>query len=407
MPITLIQANPHGFLRGPCWDECLSSWVSRQGGAVKLVPEQHIRRHECTPHGLECDYGELRIHDPDIDKPLAAQLQRAAWWPAPYVLPPSERDSVCFRCLAEQWVRGQPLYRGRRWSIAWHGSCSKHGPLTRAMHLPEKLNEWPKDTFSSLDLLDHDLMVLQTPVLPVPINLFRDQRGCHLEAALDDLCVSKWHPRFFDQEALHYVYAEITKHLLMQFSGRNGWVIRRSEVPHFRGKVVYPGKGRDQNHAVQYWARPQITVHHLNVLAEAILAVWTATPLPAAAGPTERTKLIVQIIGWDLRPPDRAHNLVHPQGRPGYGSLYACATVPPFCFELSMVDLLIDKFPKQLRDALKLGLRGCRSHPVLGGKHLAAMYTALNRQTQEQQELENRQWLTLCETMSIARKESP
>ncbi|MFC3653335.1 hypothetical protein ACFONN_17385 [Dyella humi] len=194
---------------------------------------------------------------------------------------------------------------------------------------------------------------------------------------MDDISTSRWHPRFFDQLSLHHAYAAITELLLIQFAGRRRKPrLKRLNAPAFSGKVVYPGKRPRESSTVQYWWRSNLTAHHLNVLAEAILSIWTGTPLPRDAGPAERTRLIVRIIGWDLWEADSARNLVCTCSRSEHGNLYPA----PHPYGL---DALIGVFPEPLRDKLEKGLLNFhRSHghgrPPLSD-HQVAMYCVFDK----------------------------
>lgn len=292
MAITLIRTARHGHLSGMEPDESLTSWVARQGGVVNLVPDSDaLEQSEFHP---ERDFGDLDIQDPEIDYALACQLRRAARWPAPFMMPPEERDDVCIKCWHERWSRGLPLYRKRQWAVAWQGECNQHGALHQHASEPSWLEEWPIEELPDAEAKVNDAVVFRgygSRSVGIPcINLFRDRRGQFLAAALQDVSNGDWWPWGFDLPGLRRVYAKFIHALLCQFGP-----IRH--VYGWRERLARRGAA-----GVEYWWRsPRISSHHLNVLVEAVIATWTGTELPPEkAGSHERSIVIAQVIGWAL-----------------------------------------------------------------------------------------------------------
>lgn len=300
MPLALIKTKPHGVLSWPLSDETLTSWVKRQEGVVRLAPSQ--ARSTAALSTEEWDYGELEIHDSSIDPILAAKLKLIVRWPAPFLRRPEERTAICWQCWREQWSKGLSLYRLRQWTFAWRSVCSRHGgPLSFCRHTPQRLEDWPiEETSYGADHREHRVFVLHPwgSIAPVAINIFRDRRALHLEAALDDISTSKWQPFGFNQRALRKAYATISWLLQFEFGGKEvGYAYRQRFRA--RGSADIPGFTPRKRLEIEYWSEPRrLSAHHMNVLAEAIISVWSDTPLPGLSA--ERTVLLVKSIGWGV-----------------------------------------------------------------------------------------------------------
>lgn len=363
MSMILVAEHRHGPLSRLLPDERLSSWIARQSSAVQLIPHD-LQRGLQAHHTSERDYGRLIIQDPDITAELAAQLIAAAQWPAPFIRPPDERAIGCWGCLFERWALGQTLYWPRRWTVAWCTCCPLHGPYAVIRWLPRELEDWPECLHASPNQRSEFMLLrLPGPRIEIPINLFGDCRGEHLEAALNDITRCEWHPRGLNQEALHRCYAAIIYLLRWTYDWHrlNGHLMETTYRLPMRvsGKACWPGMIRgSERRDIHYWFPPKkLSTHQLNVLAEAILATWTKSPLPTRAGADERTRLLTGIIGWDIEDSSNKHCASRRPPLKSYRQFY---DLGPSYEELCGV---ADLFPAALREDLR------RRMPKTHGPH--------------------------------------
>ncbi|HEY1138457.1 MAG TPA: hypothetical protein VGE64_13335 [Xanthomonadaceae bacterium] len=251
-------------------DETLASWARRHG---------HIELTSDSPD--EYSFGRLIIDLPSVPLALQRQLQRAVQPPDAWLLREDQRRLVCARCLAEDWSQGIPSYERRAWCVAWRTCCSRHGPFfdrRSPVPLPSwvLLLEGPRWAGREADI------ILKKPFLVLlSFNLGADRRAIHLEAALAGGRRSEWFPKGLTKTSLREIYSQIVSDLLGQFH------LERRESTE---QLPNPGFNNVKNS----------NRFAINVLAEAILSVWTDTPLPTSALAL-RTPLLVRAIGWGER----------------------------------------------------------------------------------------------------------
>ncbi|WP_144409357.1 hypothetical protein [Pseudoxanthomonas suwonensis] len=275
-------------------DETVASWARRQPG-VCLHSES-----------LEKDtFGQLIIDLPELPRTLQEQLQRAAQPPDDWLLLPHQRTLQCPRCLAEDWAQGVPAYNRRAWCVAWRTCCPRHGPLfdTDNHKTPPRwmrLLESPRWTGQELCIRRH-----RPNGVLLRFSLGADRRAIHLETALAGRQHGAWFPKGMTQTTLRAIYRELVSDLLDQVY-----------LAHDGPEDQHPNPGFNRAKNGNRFA--------INVLAEAILSEWTATPLPTSALAL-RTPLLVRAIGWGedrpLRvrtgqvllhgPTERTHSLAH------------------------------------------------------------------------------------------------
>ena len=261
-------------------DETVESWANRQHD-VQLSCDS---REERT-------FGELMIDLPQLPRALRQQLKQAAKPPDAWLLPDYQRTLLCARCQAEDWSQGVPAYKRRDWCVAWRTCCPKHGPYfdTDNRRAPPKwttLLDGPSWSGQELDIIHrrpHGVLLT--------FELGTDRRAIHLEAALAGRQHAPWFPHGLSNASLRLIYRDLVSDLLHQF------YFSREGSPEC---LPNPGFTRALNS----------NRFAINVLVEAILSVWTHTPLPEPAL-APRTQLLVRAIGWGAaRPPKAGANHV-------------------------------------------------------------------------------------------------
>ncbi len=265
----------------PCYlpmqpDETLASWARR-----------HVEVQLSSDSLEERSFGHLTIDLPEVPPILQRQLQRAVQPPDAWLLREHQRTLVCARCQAEDWAQGIPEYERRAWCVAWRTCCPRHGPFfdTDGRLTPPSwalLLESPRWTGRRVDIVKtrpHGVLLT--------FELGADRRAIYLEAALAGRRRGAWFPKGLTNTSLREIYSRIVSDLLGQFYlAHDG---PAEQLPN-------PGFNRAQNG----------NRFAINVLAEAILSVWTNTPLPASAFAL-RTQLLVRAIGWGEGRPPGAH----------------------------------------------------------------------------------------------------
>lgn len=254
-------------------DETAASWVNRHPDVCLSSDSEK-----------ECTFGQLTIDLPEFPSKLQRQLQRAAQPPDAWLLQPHQRTLVCARCLAEDYVQGLPSYDRRVWCVAWRTCCPRHGLLFDTDN-----GETPPRWISLFDgsrWVGQNLSIVHTRPRKtlLTFSLGADHRAIHLEAAIEGRGRGTWFPKGLNNAALRATYRDIVSDLLHQFD-----LARDDPENH----LPNPGFNRALNG----------NRFAINVLAEAILSVWTNTPLPTCASKL-RTPLLVRAIGWsEGRPP--------------------------------------------------------------------------------------------------------
>lgn len=123
------------------------------------------------------------------------------------------------------------------------------------------------------------------------LALGADRRAIHLEAALAGRRHAVWYPKGLTNASLREIYRGLVADLLQQF-------LLSCEGTH--EQLPHPGFNRALN----------ANRFAINVFVEAILSVWTDTPLPDSALAL-RTQVLVRAIGWGReRPADGRANHV-------------------------------------------------------------------------------------------------
>jgi hypothetical protein len=295
----------------PFEDETIFSWKLRHpfiGHTVGMALGSRDR-----------DFGSLRLKQSDIPVSIAEQLRKAAEAPDSWLLRPGKNRQFCPRCLAEDWASGKTPYARRAWRIAWHTCCQQHGlyvlewkaaelhGFKTAIHAPLVGISYPKWR-APVEL--HFEAYCKTAAGEVKrVTTFRrplvGRRAVHLENALSGYTFSdyrRWHPRGLDAATLREVYAAIVKALVMQFS--------IDLLPSVAGEIDIARQRDPKRFSSAVWAHlgmfyrfiPKVRFS-INVLAEAILAEWTKSPLPGEAGSHACTQQLVKAIGWELGAP--------------------------------------------------------------------------------------------------------
>lgn len=254
-------------------DETVASWAARHQGVIL----------SSAPKDNET-FGRLIIDLPGLPSNLDGQLQRAARHPDEWLLRPRERTLVCPRCLAEDWARGLPAYHRRAWCVAWRTCCQSHGRLFNTdggRTPPGWIHLLKRSPVTELVL---PIVRCRSYRKPGCLSLGADRRAIHLEAALGGHQGGAWFPNGMTQPTLRAIYRELVSDLL-----------RQMRLPYVGPMDQLPNPGFNDA-----WNEDRFAI---NVLAEAILSVWTDTPLPTTAL-AFRTQLLVRAIGWgEIRPP--------------------------------------------------------------------------------------------------------
>lgn len=292
--MTIVLQCQHGVrqseARGPFGvtgiapDELLSSWAARNANFLFLETFRDMMDEAADP-----DYG--RIYDllPWTLAPgLLLSLAENAKPPDPWLLRPNDRTLYCSRCLAEDWSAGSPRYFRRSWTVAWRTCCFVHGPFhdtLRVRRIPPvsaSLNSTPWAEAVTLTFSDSTLMTLQN-----------ERRGRYLEAALSvrEPNQANWFPQHFSPQSLRATYARIIRDLCAPRLR----VTSTQRSSHLRNR---PGKDLPNDILTDFGMFPNIDRYCLNVIAEAIVSIWSRTPLPSEAGSGQRTAQIVRRSGW-------------------------------------------------------------------------------------------------------------
>lgn len=286
MNLLTLRLPSDRSLSAPLPDERLSTWAQRNAVSIGAT----------NPFGaVDRDYGQLEVSG-DVGESLEAKLASIALAPAPYVLAPGDRSLYCPQCLLDDFSRGHPRYYRRTWTVAWHTQCSKHGPLedycaTSGDREPRSLRELRKHLpllpclwvrYSTIDSHGKATLPLIRQYL-----CGQDRRAYHLEALLDETMGgprTSWHPSGLTGQKLFAVYWQIVNALCMQYDWASPNAVI-AEAPSDRPLQVFLRMPNDTRHA-------------FNALAEAIISLWTGTPLPRRFALQRRTELLAHAVGW-------------------------------------------------------------------------------------------------------------
>lgn len=294
-------------------DESISSWRWR----LRNTPGRSSIRMQ--PNTGDSDFGELQLTGPGISARLFAQLKAAAKAPDTVLVGAVNGRQFCPRCWAEDWVSGSSPYRRRFWRVAWRTCCDRHGLFILEQDAA-KLNDVKNP-------IRHPLIGLALPrwrTLPrieletprgirlisgkkLPVAFISEQavgqRAVHLENALSGYTFDRrraWIPRGQGSRALREMYTLIVKSIVEWFS---------LDLSHsVSQKINVAAKrraGRFKNPAWKevsvFWQLPPAVRYSINVLAEAIIAVWTDSPLPGEAGAHRHTIRLVKALGAEFQ----------------------------------------------------------------------------------------------------------
>lgn len=273
--ITLNTRKEH-WLRDIQPDELLSSWANRNG--VDIAPNTSRE---------ERDYGVLYLDLPSASVGLLHGLQESADPPDEQILPPYARTLYCPQCMAGDWAIGNTPYRRRSWTVTWRTCCLQHGQLFDTHGVDRPL------TFAETLQLESWIgrwIAIWRPGSREPkhsLTIGADRRAIHLECALaarHEINYGGWFPAGFNGDSLFEAYIDLLRALLNQFG-------------------LFESRTRSAESVWQRFATlPNLIRYGLNVLAEAIIARWSGTPLPERDAPSFRTRLLLHAIGWGLDP---------------------------------------------------------------------------------------------------------
>lgn len=262
-------------------DERLSCWIARN--PVSVEPRDEER---------EQDYGELELKLPSA---LKTGLQHAAIAPDAWMLRPQDRTLYCPQCMAGDWAMGRPTYWRRSWTVAWRTCCPCHGMLLDTYRRDARV------TFVAT-LMHRGWQGRELGIwsfgrgrkLYLDLAIGKDHRAVHLERALEvGECAQRdgWFPAGFDGLSLRHAYAAIVRALLEQF-----YFGHVDDDPEQEATDV----ATTRQLGAFLWL-PNPIRYAINVLAEAVVADWSDTPLPDVAR-AFRTRLLLHAIGWSREP---------------------------------------------------------------------------------------------------------
>lgn len=264
--------------------ERLSTWCRRNGIVAKV-------------EGPDPDFGRL-IVSPELAR-HEHDLRIAALPPRVEPIPPGSRTMYCPECWTQDFSEGRPAYWRASWITAWRTSCPEHGGLydpgnSRVPRLREILFT-RSDPTGPVGIRESHSNWSKHAASYFGFNIFSDRRAIHLEAALDCSLSGGWAPAGYDWASFYPLYWDIVGSLCRQFGQppMNG-------VPH--RFLTMLGSYR----------------YMVSVCAEAVISVWTNTPLPSDACSELRTQAIARALGWapparrDVR---RCWILSRPEGR--------------------------------------------------------------------------------------------
>ncbi|PXV51832.1 hypothetical protein SAMN04487785_1295 [Dyella jiangningensis] len=209
-----------------------------------------------------------------------------------------DRTLYCPACWLGQLSRGEPMHRHPSWDVTYCTTCQKHGALLdadRGGQFPWGVHAIAAEAAKMslcLPIAFHRPRIgLTTMPEFVCIELEDDVRAIHLEATLlqDVLDVAAdWHPKHFSIRRLERLYRLIVPILCDQF----GWTAQ-----HKRCRLgAFP-------------KMPNSARYGINVMAEAILAVWLNAPVSRASH--SRSIALAEVIGWWPESPDFDHGYHH------------------------------------------------------------------------------------------------
>ncbi len=276
-------------------DERLSSWCRRNSVQLELAAE-------------DSDFGTVIVSNSLTDQ--LSDLQRAATKPPWDLIPQKHRTMYCPSCWLKDLSEGCPIYWRRSWAWGFRTACALHGPYCdldlsgRQVSLREVLFSGPSP-LGEVGIMHRATRWSSHATSYCGFNVYRDRRAIHLEAALEGEpdCVNSWKPKAYGNLQLHRLYWRIVDTLSQQF-----W------HPRIAGAI-----------------RPFLLMHNdyrhlINVCAEAIIAVWTCTPLPTSHCSQLRTLAIARVLGWVPAAPD-ASCLAYMSGLPNPAGLLLCTSI--------------------------------------------------------------------------------
>lgn len=270
-------------------DETVGSWMRRVRAVHREagLASAHLESPLTDP--ADPDFGALAPWTDALPRSLRRHLRHAAELPSRYVAPPERRTQFCIWCQRNDLLEGREPYRRRVWSIEWVSTCARHGPLSVTL-LGEPSNPW--DVFVSEPQNKRHCVIEGSPGRDLKgtrgvFFIGTDVRAIWLETALlASNGGAAWRPNGLSQRALASLYSHVLLGLIRQYqvAPANG------EWPRDLGGYTGPlgPMGR-------LWMR---TRYALNVIAEAVISVWTRSPLPTTHASDARTRAVVQWAGW-------------------------------------------------------------------------------------------------------------
>lgn len=314
-------------------DETLSSWVNRHRGRVRATSDAD-EGESGEVDGRELDFDSLQIDLPSAPPELITKLRHSAEAPDLWDRLASSQPRYCPACHLGDWSTGRPKYFRRSWAVAWQTCCPKHGPLIKLPYCGEE--ESVHRTLAREPWRNGTVQLSRNTLLCWPISIFRDNRALHLEAALRAVVPASkpaWFPRTLTRASLRPVYRLLITALVAQLS---------DALPFDRSFPIHQEVTDDEAFAI-FAKLPIERQFALNVFAEAILAVWSETPLPVHQASELRTRLLVRMLGWRFAAPPRHH-----EGDVLFRSPSGVFRPPPVRLEARCAERLGHSLPKEV-----------------------------------------------------------
>lgn len=267
-------------------DESITSWHRRQTGLIwPRLDEEALR----VLTGRDCGDLDFSFNATNnrIPPHLLEAFRQASRMPALLVLPFHLRSQYCLWCHRDDLARGGQPYMRRAWAVTWITACVRHGQLWDFYDYNQP-DPW-EVFFKNPTFKKCVLRRLGRPRdLPrqYEFDIEDDQRAIALERALSigPTGDSAWWPGTMSRPALFDLYTDIVQELVSQYL----------ILPH-EGK--YSALLMTDGPMGPFDALDTCTQFALNVISEAIISVWSRTPLAEPVS-YARTWSIARWAGW-------------------------------------------------------------------------------------------------------------